>query len=282
MKKIKNLLVSSLVAFSLLSPFPVFADRQEAKKEISWYVDERFDNFYNYIEKNKVDSVDAVKEAFKTHNIVCVGEVHDESHREFAVKYLKDLKGVVDYFGVEVSTDYNGKDGRIDYEKYAKDFKNASNGITELTMIKAAIDAGLEVVCLDEPLQSNACKKPRDETIKDNIKKFKDKKMLVWYGSHHVSKYDRGLEGTPFLRRLVDENIKPYSVLLLTPTNSERLSKTILFYSKLRNESFMLKDLDKVPEEVYNYNMQVKEIFMCFDAFIYYVPENMKVLKDNF
>lgn len=78
----------------------------------------------------------------------------------------------------------------------------------------------------------------------------------------------------------MNDNIKSYSILLLTPVNGERLSKTILFYSQFRNDSFALKDLEKIPEEVYNYSMEVKELFMCFDAIIYYVPENMKKTVD--
>ncbi len=281
MKSVKKLLVSSMLAFSLLNPAAVFPDNHEAKQEVKWYVDERFDKLYGYAERNRIGPVDAIKDAFKSHNIVCIGEMHDESHRKFAVKHLKDLKGVVDYFGVEISTDYNDKDGRMDYDRYVKDHEGMGEGITEITMIKSAIDAGLEVVCLDEPLNSYGNKKPRDETIKDNIKNFKDKKILVWYGSHHVSKYDRGLEGIPFARRLINDGLDPYSIILLTPSNTERLSKLILFYSNLRNDSFALKDLDKIPEEVYNYNMEVKGLFMCFDAFIQYVPENMKNFKGD-
>lgn len=281
MKKIGELVVGGIIAFSLLNPAQMFARMPAAEPEIGWYIDDRFENLYDHIEKNKVDPVEMIKEAFKEHNIVCVGEMHDDLHREFAIKYLKELSDVVDYFGVEVSTDYSDENGKLDYGKYAKDNPNTRQESDELAMQKAAIDAGIEVIALDEPYSQIVNEKtPRDETIKENIKKFKDKKILVWYGAHHVAKYDRGLEGIPFVRRLMNDGFKPYSILLLTLTNSERLSKTILFYSQFRNDTFALKDLDKIPEEVYNYNMEVKEIFMNFDAIIYYIPDSMKITED--
>lgn len=271
MKKVNKLIVGCFIALSLLNPVPCLAE----KKEVTWYVDERFDKLYDYIEKNKVEPVEMIKEAFKEYHIVCVGEMHDDSHRSFAIKNFKELSDVIDYFGIEVSMDYNDKEGKFDYERYARDNPHLIGG--ELAMFKAAIDAGIEVICLDD---SPLSKKPRDEIIKDNIKKFKDKKILVWYGSHHVAKYDRGLEEVPFARRLMNDDIKAYNILLLTPKNDERLRQAILFYSEFRNDTFALKNLDKIPEDVYNYNMHLKELFMCFDALIYYVPENMKVFEE--
>ena len=97
----------------------------------------------------------------------------------------------------------------------------------------------------------------------------------MWFGSHHVSKYDRALEKVPFVRRLFNEDVKPYSILLITPSDCEKF-KQVMFFSKFRNETFAIKDLDKIPEEVYDYRMKLKELFICFDAIIYYVPENMK------
>lgn len=170
MKKGCKLIISGIIAFSLLNPYPIFAKKPVIKQEVSWYIDYRFDKLYDYIEKNKMDPVDMIKEAFGNNNIICIGEMHDESHREFAIKHLKDLKDVIDYFGVEVSTDYNDKQGRLDYELYTKNHKGIRQELDELAMQKAAIDLGIEVVGL------NALK---DETIKDNVKKFKDKKILL-------------------------------------------------------------------------------------------------------
>jgi len=279
MKRINKVLISGLIAFSLLNPIPAFTETP--KEKIAWHVDERFDTFYSYVEEHKTNPIDMIKEAFKDHNTVCVGEMHDEPHREFAIKYLKDLKGVFEYFGVEVSCDYNNKEGLLDYAKYDREKPGVEGQLGEKAMIKAAIGAGFKVVALDSHLDQRLNNKPRDEMIKDNIKKFEGKKIMVWHGAHHVAKYDRGLENVPFLRMLKNENLDPYSIMLFTPSNTERLSKLILFYSKFRNETFALKDLDKIPEEDYNYNMHVKEITMCFDAFIHYVPENMKQLKDD-
>jgi len=274
MKRLSKLILGSFIALSLLNPMPTLARRPAVEQKTSWYIDNRFDKLYNYIEENKTDPVKMIKEAFKDHNIVCVGEVHDSSHREFAVEHLKELSDTVDYFGVEVSVDYSQKKP----EEIAKELPCYAEKGEEL--IKAAVDAGLEVICLDEPYNQTTGKTSREEAIKENAKKFKDKKILIWYGAQHVSKYDRGLEKTPFTRRLMDEGIKPYTILLLTPRNHERLNKTILFYSPHRNDSFALKDLDKIPEKVYNYNMDVKEIFISYDAIIHHIPENLKVFED--
>ena len=143
MKKLRKLVIGSsiLLALSLLNPVPVIP-RPITKQETGWYIDDRFDKLYDYIEKNKMDPIEMIKEASKESNIVCVGEMHDESHREFAIKHLKELNDVFEYFGVEVSNDYNDEDGKFDYERYTKNHNNVSRQeADEYAMQKAAIDA---------------------------------------------------------------------------------------------------------------------------------------------
>jgi len=247
----------------------IWAGRTPIHPYKSQYIDKFFKELHDYPLEHLQDPVSMINSLFASNNIVCVGERHMEEYREFVHKNLHRIN--CQSFGIEIEDYYNNKLGCIDSGRFMNEYQRADKS-SKMRLVDTGMNCGKIVRCLD----SNNT--DREQSITENIKKYANEKMLVWYGAQHVSKYDDSLNRIPTFRRLLIDGIKASSILMITPSDNRVISNAF-FYSPLKWKNFGLENLVDIPEEKYNFNINIKSSFISYDASIYYVDKSFRTLQ---